>query len=203
MCRVVHSGRTFLCRIQLASKAKHLHHRLRLTQAFQADIDWWLEYLPSWNGISAFYEDDWISNVDMEMFTDASDQSAAGYYDGAWFVHPVTTEHSINWRELYAVVVAAGTFGKEWQGKRILLHCDNMCVVQVLNSGTCKSPEIMCLVRKLFFIAATHGFACRAMYINTKVNTIADALRRYKWGLFRQLAPTADRLMTKPVLPKL
>ena len=50
--RVVRSGRTFLRRmIELSTKVKHLHHRLRLIKAFQADIDWWLEYLPSWNGV--------------------------------------------------------------------------------------------------------------------------------------------------------
>lgn len=199
--RVVRSGRTFLRRmIDLSKKAKYLHHKIRLTKAFQADIDWWLEYLPKWNGVSAFYDDNWVSNVDIDLFTDASDKAVAGYYNGAWFMLPATTSHSINWRELYAIVVAAATFGMQWQGKRILFHCDNMCIVQVLCSGTCKSKEIMCLVRKLFFIAAKYEFECSATYINTKVNTIADALSRCNWELFKKLAPNAQAAMTEPVL---
>ena len=199
--RVVRSSRTFVRRlIDASKKAKHLHHKIRLSRSFHADIAWWLEYLPAWNGISVFYEDDWVSNVDMELYTDASDIAIAGYFDGAWFAAPVAKSYSINIRELYAIVVAAATFGEQWKGKRLLFHCDNMCIVQVLCSGTCKSPEIMGLVRRLFFIAATFQFECKAVYINTKVNLIADSLSRYKWDIFHAVAPHADSRMTTPVL---
>ena len=167
---------------------------------FQADIDWWLKFLPSWNGISVFYDDEWTSNMDMHLYTDASDKAVAGYFNGDWFVLPATTSHSINWRELYAIVIAAATFGNQWQGKRIIFHCDNMCVVQVLCSGTSPNRDIMSLVRKLFLLAATYQFECRSIYINTKVNVIADSLSRYNWDLFHQFAPDANSQMSQPVL---
>ena len=199
--RVVRSGRTFVRRmIDTAKKVKCLHHRVHLNKSFRDDLEWWCCYLPKWNGISAFYDDEWTPNSAMDLFTDASDQAIAGYFNRSWFVLPATTIHSINWRELYAIVVAAATFGHRWQGRRILFHCDNMCVVNVLCSGTSKNRDIMCLIRRLFHIAATFQFECRAVYINTKVNVIADSLSRYKWELFHELAPHADPRMTKPVL---
>ena len=107
---------------------------------------------------------------------------------------------SINWRELFAIIVAAETFGSRWSGKRILMHCDNMCVVEVVNSGSSKSVDIMDLIRKLFFVCAKFHFEIRTCYINTKVNDIADALSRLQFDRFRQLAPQADVHMTMPVL---
>ena len=132
--------------------------------------------------------------------------AAAVYMDGAWFIVPFVldlhelTELSINWRELFAVVVAAATFGSHWAGKRILLHCDNMCVVEVVNKGSCRSDYMMDLLRKLFFICAKCDFEISLCYINTTVNTVADALSRLQFVRFRQLAPHADKYMTMPVL---
>ena len=199
--RVVRSGRTFVRRmIDTAKKVKLLHHKIYLSKDFKADVEWWLMYLPTWNGISVFYEDEWVSSDAMDLFTDASDQAVSGYFNRSWFVLPVSTQHSINWRELYAIVVAAATFGMHWQGKRINFHCDNMSVVYVLSSGTSRNPDLMCLVRELFFVAAMYQFEFRATYINTKVNLIADSLSRYNWRLFHEVAPDANPCMTQPVL---
>ena len=205
--RVVRPGRTFVRRmISLACSAPHLHHRVRLTNDFQLDVQWWLDYLPQWNGVSLFPPSHWESNIDLHLFTDSSDVAAGGYYRGAWFVVPFVHEFSelkdmsINWRELFAIIVAAQTFGTLWTGKRIMFHCDNMCVVDVVKSGSCRSDRIMDLLRKLFFICARFDFEISMCYVNTKANDIADALSRLQFTRFRQLAPHADQCMTMPVL---
>ena len=62
--RVVKSGRTFTRRLIEQSKtAKHLHHRIKINSEMRRDLQWWLDYLPSWNGIALFYDDDWTSNM--------------------------------------------------------------------------------------------------------------------------------------------
>ena len=205
--RVVRPGRTFIRRmLSIASKVQHLHQKVTLTDEFHLDVKWWLTYLPQWNGVSMFPRSHWEASADMHLFTDSSDLAAAGYYDSAWFVVPFIYEFSelksmsINWRELFAIIVAAETFGSRWSGKRILMHCDNMCVVEVVNSGSSKSVDIMDLIRKLFFVCAKFHFEIRTCYINTKVNDIADALSRLQFDRFCQLAPQADVHMTMPVL---
>ena len=109
-------------------------------------------------------------------------------------------QYSINWRELFAIVVAAATFGKQWSGKRIMLHCDNQCVVNVISSGTCKSADIMHLVRMLFFISAVNNFEVSCCYISTKANDVADSLSRLQFDRFFALVPSANKQMTYPVL---
>ena len=62
--RVVRPGRTFVRRlIDLSKTAKYLHYRIHVTKAARADIRWWELYLPTWNGISVFYDASWTSNI--------------------------------------------------------------------------------------------------------------------------------------------
>ena len=145
------------------------------------------------------YEPHWTSSDQLDLYTDASNTAIGGFYNGHWFVELVANlEHSINWRELYAVVLAAATWGSQWRGKQILFHCDNQCVVEVLRSGTSRSPELMKLIRILFYISATYQFNVSSEYINTKVNLVADSLSRLDFYKFWHLVPDADIVMTQP-----
>ena len=199
--RVVKSGRSFVRRmIETSKKVKHLHHTVRLGCEFRADVEWWLAFLPHWNGVAMFPDPHWTTDYDLQLYTDASNVAVGAYLDGAWFVELVPDlSHSINWRELYVVVLAAATWGHMWAGKRILLFCDNQCVVHVLRTGTSKSPALMELVRTLFYLSATFQFELSATWIDTKVNTVADSLSRLDFYKFWRLVPQADVVMTRPL----
>jgi len=87
-----------------------------------------------------------------------------------------TSHNGIAWKELYAIVISAHSWGSLWQRKKLLVHCDNHTVVNVWQTGTCKSPEIMALVRMLFFCATHNNFNVCVQYISGVDNIIADAL---------------------------
>ena len=200
--RVVRPGRTFLRRlIDLSKRVKYLHHRIKLSKESLADINWWIQYLPTWNGISLFYNESWESNDRLEWWSDASDTGYGCFFQGSWisenFNANCKSEKSIAWRELYALYVAACTWGERLKGKRILFHCDNSAIVQVLEKGTSKEPQIMNLVRSLFFVAAHNNFEFSAVHIPGKKNEIADALSRGQLTRFRKLAPNAELCKTK------
>ena len=185
--------------IDTSKKVKHLHHTVKLNREFQADISWWLSFLPSWNGISMMYEEQWTSSVDLQLWTDASNIAVAGVFQGDWFVELVKdTSKSINWRELYAVVLAAATWSHHWAGKRVLFHCDNLAVCHILCNKSSKSPALMTLLRQLFYIAASTPFDFSATWIDTKSNDQADALSRLDFSRFWRLAPAANIVMTQP-----
>ena len=74
----------------------------------------------------------------------------------------------------------------------------NDCIVQVVNSGTCRSPEIMDLVRALFYISARNEFSVHCEYINTKDNILADALSRMDFARFHREYLHAS---PRPVVP--
>ena len=71
--KAVPAGRLFTRRlIKLSTKAKRLHHHIRLNQEAKADILWWKSFLPSWNGTASFVDTTLTAATDLDIFTDAS-----------------------------------------------------------------------------------------------------------------------------------
>ena len=101
---------------------------------------------------------------------------------------------SIEWQELFPIVVACAIWFPHFSGKRIQFWCDNESVVAIINSGHSKSPRIMDLVRFLVLISMKHNFFVRARHVPGVRNNIADALSRFQDARFRAAAPTADRI---------
>ena len=203
--RVVRSGRTFVRRmIELSKRVCYLHYKVTLNKEFQADIQWWLDYLPTWNGVSMFHDTQWVANSDLQLWTDASDIGYGAYFEGQWIAEAFTGDlravaaQSINYRELFAIVKAAATWGQHLAGKKVLFHCDNMAVVSILQSGVSRNTDIMKLVRSLFFVCACFDFECQAVWIAGCKNDIADALSRGQMDRFHILAPTAEVSRTTP-----
>ena len=82
--RVVPAGRLFLRRlIQLSTTAKCLHHHLRLNAEARADLQWWYDFLPSWNGVAMFINPDWTDADSLHLYTDASGTLGYGTSSGA------------------------------------------------------------------------------------------------------------------------
>ena len=201
--KVVRSGRTFVRRlIDLSRKVKYLHHRVNLNLSARKDIQWWLAYLPSWNGITMLYDSVWTTNQQLELYTDSSDIAIGAYFNDAWFYEVLDDKlrnMSINWRELYAIVIAITTWGKQLASKRLLIYCDNLSICYILQKGTSKSEIIMDLVRQLFYICAQYNIELSAKYVSTVNNGIADSLSRLQFNRFRSLAPCANTFMTLPI----
>ena len=73
----------------------------------------------------------------------------------------------------------------------MLAYCDNQAVVEVINTGSCKDPELMQLLRSLFFITAHLEITLRAVHIPGLLNTGADAISRDNLIIFHSQVPAA------------
>ena len=93
--------------------------------------------------------------------------------------------------EIFPVYVCCYLWGKEFHGKCLLFHCDNLAVVNIWSDQSCKSPEIMAVLRKLFYIAAQHEFTVNVKHIPGVNNVLADCLSRSQISKFFTLAPSA------------
>ena len=201
--KVIPPGRTFLRRmIDLASTETNLKSTITLDDSFKLDLAWWRSFIASWNGRSFLSSPKWLPNTSLNLFTDSSGCIGYGaYYQYHWFQGTWNSSQlamSIQWKELYPIVLAAATWGPYWSKRRILFLCDNQAVVSILQSGTSRSTEIMSLVRSLHLCAARYNFSHFAKHVPGVDNSIADSLSRYNMQVFKRLAPDADPLPITP-----
>ncbi len=115
-----------------------------------------------------------------------------GYWNGAWFSQPWPPHLAakpIEWKELYAIVIACEVWGSHWSGKRILFHCDNLAIVRIWESGLSRCSDLMYLVRALFLVAAHNNFNVLIRHVLGTNSCIADALSRLQLPRFCALAP--------------
>ena len=205
VCHACRPGRVFLRRmIGVLCTVQHPTHHIRLNRALHSDLLWRKVLLPSWNGCSFFYDDDWISSSRLELYTDASHAGFGAYFSGDWLYgsfqeHDIPLSRSIAFKELYAIAIAVHTWSSELASRNILFHCDNSSVVHALSNGTSRCRHIMTLLRFLFFTCAHHSIMLRAVHINGVDNHWADALSRLQVDKFLAACPMASRQPT-PVL---
>ena len=81
---------------------RNLRHHISISSESRKDIDWWCEFLPSWNGVAIIHTETLYSN-DIRLFTDASGIGLGGYYAGKWFSVPFNNSknHSISFRKVF------------------------------------------------------------------------------------------------------
>jgi len=72
------------------------------------------------------------------------------------------------------------------------VHSDNEAVVAVVNSGYSKDPQMMHLVRCLFFVLAMWDISLHACHIPGILNTVADAISRDNIPLLFSKVPDAS-----------
>lgn len=78
------------------------------------------------------------------------------------------------------------------KGKRIVLRCDNISVVAIINKQSSKCPLIMKLVRFFVLQCLKNNLLFSARNVPGKENIIADALSRFQMLRFRREAPGAE-----------
>ena len=67
--RSVPAGRFFIRHlITLSTKAKKLHHHMRLNNDARADIAWWQKFLPTWNGTAQFIDQQPTDAADLDLY---------------------------------------------------------------------------------------------------------------------------------------
>ena len=105
---------------------------------------------------------------------------------------------SIDYLELYAMIVAMITWGDHLRNQRIIIFSDNTATVAMINSMTslCKDcMYLLCLLTLDNLINNRHVFA---RHIRGVANEMPDALSRLQFHHFWKLAPpTMEKFPTK------
>jgi len=148
-------------------------------------------FMEQWNGVSMFQ---YPPASSVEIWTDASGSFGCGALCPAlsrWIQLPWRgTEAcrvmdgccSITWMELLPVVLACAVWGPALKGRSITVYCDNTGAVALVKSGYSRVPQIMHLLRCLFFVKACYQFCLHAAHVEGVDNTWADAISRNNIG---------------------
>ena len=190
---VVRPGRTFVRRlIELLSVAKSKGSWVRLNTSTRSDLVWWVTFIEGWNGVTMMPN---YSLPSIRLETDASGSWGCGAKWGSkwlqWRWEGSSQDWAIAPKELLPILFAIAIWGSQWAGSLVECHCDNMAVVAVINSGRCKDPTLMHLLRCLFFMAAHFSITVKAFHIPGVENIAADAISRNDLSRFMQATPEA------------
>ena len=187
--KVVKPGKTFMRRMfELLRGARKPHHRIRLNLSFRSDLLWWDCFLAAWNGRSMIPAEQVLAT---HIWTDASGSFGCGALNPAtrkWIQlawPPTFSEDALNLgkesitlKELFPIVLACAVWCHDFEQSRVVVHCDNLGAVGVVNSGYSRVPQIMQLLRCLFFIRAHFQIDLWAVHVPGVENTLADAISR-------------------------
>ena len=192
LTRVIPWGRAFLGRcIRLSCSRSRPRHHINLNQGFRLDIAWWQHVLPSWNGVSVFFDDEWHEPDQFEV--DASTLGYGCYYFPFFYSEPWSAEERLEAQRstrdsmphLELLAIARATFGKSWCGRRILCRSDCLPACTALTKKYSPSAPMQRLIRIIGMLALQFNFDIRVLHIQSLHNTRADPLSRLDLTSFR------------------
>ena len=190
---VVRPGRTFVrWLIELLSVAKSKGNWVRLNISTRSDLAWWVTFIEGWNGVTMMPN---YSLPSIRLETDASGSWGCGAKWGSKWLQWRWEGSSQDWatatKELLPILFAIAIWVSQWAGSLVECHCDNMVVVSMINSGRCKDPTLLHLLRCLFFMAAHFSITVKAFHIPGVEIIAADAISRNDLSRFMQATPEA------------
>ena len=206
-------GRTFTIRMYSKYSKKNInpklraYHHVRLDSEFREDCKMWIHFLNMHDisSISRPYLDmrGPLETADQILFhSDATANKDLGYgiiFGKSWtsqkwergFIEKY--QPSIEFLELYAVVMGVYMWSSRLANRRVRIFCDNESAVNMINSTSSKTKDCMVLIRYLTIRSMTYNFRIFAQHIRGKLNFLSDSLSRLRIDLFKSQAKKAKR----------
>ena len=78
------------------------------------------------------------------------------------------------------IVVALKIWCPNWANKKIRIRCDNLPVVEVLNSGQARDYILATCDRNIWLLSALYNIGINVIHIAGSQNSVADLLSRRK-----------------------
>lgn len=167
---------------------------LDLTPEARADLDMWLRIL----GILALNEQP-VRSIPLryttlrpELYTDASFTGGGYFWGGRWRMWKWPTA----WRanrigffsqddsiaicelEALALLVAIRDIAPLCTGRRLVMHVDNLPVVNMIVNLTTRSPACLVIIKELMWLFVVYGIDAEPLHIRSEDNECADAITR-------------------------
>ena len=177
--KCVRPSRIFVNRMLELLRQNYDKKSITLTPGFRRDLRWFEKFLARYNGASFFDHQPIFGTIEL-------DACLTGF-GGCWenlIYHVAIEKHynnlAITQLEMLNILVALRIFSTFWQGQRIQVKCDNMAVVQVLQTGKARDPFLGACARNIWMEAAKADIDIVYTHIQGRKNVVADLLSRWK-----------------------
>ena len=199
--KVIKGGRTFSRRIiDLLSGLKDGNARIRLSDDFKLDIEWWIQFAKDFNGkeyiifpnlgdgfvfatdaslqgYGIVTDEDWQGGFyNSDQFPPGMDHCDAEH--GHWLNVEVEQDVDINYLELIPIWLALIRYADVWKDQHVLCLKDNTQVVVMLKKGLSSSKRCMVVLRRIFWICAKNNIFITTKHITGRLNVKPDMLSR-------------------------
>ena len=209
LCKAVTPGRTFTRRLYSVmegaqNKLRCKHHHINLTKDMRLDLETWVDIpQPSKHICQTIHRPEQASvsyrNRFLHRCLYQPRTGMWGISDKDWFIMQWNEQFvakkspSINYLELYAVTVAVMSWIYKYKNQRVIIFCDKMSVVNMINNSTSRCKNYMVLLRILILHALTNNVKVNAKHVPGKLNIYSDLLSRLKYKQFWLKARTEGR----------
>ena len=183
------------------------YHHIRVNGEIKADLSMWKKFLSHPSSFSRPFMD--FSKVlqanEVNFFTDSSgsaEHGCGGICEESWFTQKWEREFilqqkpSIEFLELYAVTTGILLWIRRFTNQRIVIFCDNISVVHMINNSTSNCRQCLNLIHLITLECLIQNVRVYAKYIKSKENELADALSRGQetrfWSIIERKRLTVD-----------
>ena len=176
--KCVRSSKFFLNRLLDVLRSMEDKKQIPITTEAKRDINWFLKFIPVYNGVTFF--DQKPINHSIEL--DASLQGMGARWGPEVYALTIPLGHmnfNIVHLETIKILAALRVWQESWRNSKVVIACDNLAVVQVLNSGKTRDLTLAAIARNIQFQIAKYNIDFKVSHIPGKVNIIADLLSRW------------------------
>ena len=181
--QVIQGGKFYLRRLlDRMCTLRRPTHRTRLTKEMCLDLNWWIQFMSSFNGLRKMVD----PRPHTAISIDACKQAAGGHYSAAGQIVYTPWETSwpqalglhINHLEVLALEPAIRQWAPYFANKCVIVHTDNISAMYTINKGISKQPFVMASLRRVFWLSAVFNFRLKAIYYPGERNILADRVSR-------------------------
>ena len=197
--RAIIPGRAFTRRLYAKLKNVNLkpHHHIRINKEMQLDLEIWEQFVKDQTVYCRPFMD--FSKLygaeKIQFYTDASKNyqlGFGGFCQKSWMFQRwgkqiLRIDPSIGYLELYAVVAGLLLWVHRFENKKIVVFCDNLGAVHMINSNSSNCKNCMVLIRIMVLQCLKHNCRVYAEHVSTEKNEIADSLSRLQFKRFKKL----------------
>ena len=208
LTRAIEPGRAFTRRMYAKCAA---YENVTIDREFRFDCNIWKTFLTHYRDQAVCHSmvdlNETILATELNFYSDASANKRLGFgavFGDKWLYgqwepdYIVQNKPSIEYLELFALAAALLTWGEQIKNNRVIIFCDNLAVVSMINTQSSKCKNCMYLLRLVMLNNLVHNRRLFAKHVRSENNSLADSLSRLQFHRFWKLAkPTMEKEPTR------